>query len=180
MASILYRIYKEGPLGTGSLRTYYGGKKRRGTKRPEFRKSSGKIIRVCLQGLEKQGLVKKAKKGRVVTAKGQAYLNQMAKEAVGIAKQAVEERAKAGAERKRRKRTPRKRKSSTVKRSRRRLRHKRLQKSRGSFRWKKGNSGKGNWRSLGKSSLRTKHRRTRNQKSIPPSGACCPKVQEQG
>jgi small subunit ribosomal protein S19e len=98
MASILYRIYKEGPLGTGSLRTYYGGKKRRGTKRPEFRKSSGKIIRVCLQGLEKQGLVKKAKKGRVVTAKGQAYLNQMAKEAVGIAKQAVEERAKAGAE----------------------------------------------------------------------------------
>jgi len=99
MASILYRIYKEGPLGTGSLRTYYGGKKRRGTKRPHHRKAGGKIIRVCLQNLEKQGLIKKAKKGRVVTAKGQGYLNQRAKEAVVIAKQFGEERASARAER---------------------------------------------------------------------------------
>jgi len=99
MASILYRIYKEGPLGTGSLRSYYGGKQRRGCKRPHFRKAGGKIIRVCLQNLEKQGLVKKAKKGRVVTAKGQGYLNQRAKEAVAIAKQFEQEKAVARAER---------------------------------------------------------------------------------
>ena len=84
-ASVLYRIYKEGPLGTESLRTYYGGKKRRGTKRPEFRKASGKVIRSCLQALEKQGLVKKGKKGRVVTGKGQSYLNRKSKEAVARA-----------------------------------------------------------------------------------------------
>jgi small subunit ribosomal protein S19e len=87
MASILYRVFKEGCVGTGSLRSYYGGKKRQGPKRPHFRKAGGKIIRLCLQNLEKQGLVKKSKKGRVITAKGQSYLNQKAKEAIAFAKE---------------------------------------------------------------------------------------------
>ncbi len=52
MASILYRIAKEGNLGVGSLRTYYGGRKNRGVKPHRFRKASGKIIRTALQALE--------------------------------------------------------------------------------------------------------------------------------
>jgi len=79
-ASILYRIYREGPLGTGTLRTYYGGRKNRGRAPERKRKSGGKIIRVCLQTLEKDGLIKKDKKGRAITGKGAKYLNAKAKE----------------------------------------------------------------------------------------------------
>lgn len=93
LASVLYRVYKQGPLGTESLRTYYGGKKRRGTKRPHFRKASGKVVRACLQQLEKQGLVKKSGKGRVITGKGQAYLNRKAKEAMALASQLEKEKS---------------------------------------------------------------------------------------
>lgn len=91
MASILYRIYKDGPVGTEALRAYYGGKKRRGTKRPHKRKASGKIIRVCLQTLEKQGLIKKSKKGRLITGKGQSYLNRHAKKTKQATKAGTQE-----------------------------------------------------------------------------------------
>lgn len=74
LASILYRVFKEGPLGVGSLRTYYGGKKNRGVKPHKFRKASGKVIRQGLQDLEKAGLIKKGAKGRIVSPKGQSFL----------------------------------------------------------------------------------------------------------
>lgn len=73
-ASILYRVYKQGPLGTGSLRSYYGGRKNRGVQPEHHRKGSGKIIRLCLQTLEKEGFIKKTKKGRTVTANGEKFL----------------------------------------------------------------------------------------------------------
>ena len=79
-ASILYRLFKEGPLGVGSLRTYYGGRKNRGVKPHEFRKASGKVIRQAMQDLEKAGLIKKDKKGRIVTPKGHKYLAKKSKE----------------------------------------------------------------------------------------------------
>jgi small subunit ribosomal protein S19e len=79
-ASILYRVYADGPVGTESLRTYYGGRKNRGVKPEKFRKAGGKIIRTCLQALEKEGLIKKGKKGREITPKGQSYLNSKARE----------------------------------------------------------------------------------------------------
>jgi len=79
-ASILYRVYKDGPVGTESLRTYYGGKRNRGSRPHHFRKASGKVVRTCLQGLEKEGLIKKLGKGRGITPKGQKYLNDKAKE----------------------------------------------------------------------------------------------------
>ncbi len=79
LASILYRVFKEGPLGVGSLRTYYGGKKNRGVKPHKFRKASGKIIRQGLQDLEKAGLVKKAGKGRIVSPKGHSFMVKKAK-----------------------------------------------------------------------------------------------------
>lgn len=84
MASILRRIHIEGNIGTQSLRTYYGGKRNRGVRPHKFRKASGKVIRTCLQALEKEGLIKKFKKeGRMLTPKGQKYLNAKAKELKG-------------------------------------------------------------------------------------------------
>jgi len=79
-ASILRRVYLDGPVGVERLRSYYGGRKRRGRRPPKFRKASGNIIRKILQQLEKAGLVKKEKKGRVITSKGQKLLDKIAYE----------------------------------------------------------------------------------------------------
>jgi len=81
MGSVLYRTYKDGLTGTGKLRTYYGGRKNRGVRPEKKRKASGKVIRVCLQMLEKEGLLKKEKKGRRVSAKGEKLLSEKAKTA---------------------------------------------------------------------------------------------------
>jgi len=82
MASILRKVAINDKTTVNSLRTYYGGRKNRGVKPEEFRKAGGKIIRVCLQDLEKLGLVSKSdeKKGRVITSAGQKYLDKMATE----------------------------------------------------------------------------------------------------
>lgn len=81
-ASILRRIYLDGPVGTSRLRTVYGSRKHRGTKREHFYKASGAVIRKILQQLESAGMVKKVdkpKKGRVITPKGQKFLDNTAK-----------------------------------------------------------------------------------------------------
>lgn len=78
LASMLYRTYKDGPIGTEQLRTYYGGRQARGVKPHHFRKSGGKIIRLGLQTLEKMGLIQKAKKGRIISPKGEKLLNEKA------------------------------------------------------------------------------------------------------
>ena len=82
MASILRKVAINDKTTVNSLRTYYGGRKNRGVKPEEFRKAGGKIIRVCLQDLEKLGLVSKSdeKKGRIITPQGQKYLDKMATE----------------------------------------------------------------------------------------------------
>ncbi len=92
-ASILYRIFKDGPVGTESLRTYYGGRKARGVKPHRHRKAGGKIIRLGLQQLEKAGLVKKGEKGgRTITSAGQKYLNQMSRIAMEMTKTYVKKK----------------------------------------------------------------------------------------
>ncbi|MBN1941014.1 MAG: 30S ribosomal protein S19e [Candidatus Diapherotrites archaeon] len=92
LASVLYRVYKDGPVGTQRLRTYYGGRKNRGVKPHAFRKAGGKIIRVCLQELEKQGLIKKNKSGgRVISGRGASLLDKISKAALKLAE---EEKAK--------------------------------------------------------------------------------------
>jgi small subunit ribosomal protein S19e len=79
MASILRKVYIKGKVTVKYLRTYYGGKKNRGVRPEKFRKSSGKIIRVCLQDLANLGLVNISDTGgRVLTQKGQGYLDKMA------------------------------------------------------------------------------------------------------
>lgn len=102
-ASILFRVFKDGPVGTESLRTYYGGKRNRGVKPHHFSKASGKVIRSCLQALEKDGLIKKAKpKGRQIAPKGEKFLNAKAKEAFAIWQDKVKRADEIKAEKKRR------------------------------------------------------------------------------
>lgn len=86
-ASVLRRIYIDGPVGVSRLRSYYGGRHRRGHKMAHFAKSSGKIIRVILQDLEKLGYIKKVQKtgktaivGREITPAGQKFLSSVAKQ----------------------------------------------------------------------------------------------------
>ena len=81
-AAILRRIYMRGPVGVQRLRVAFGGRKRRGHKPAKHRKAGGKIIRLMIQQLEKAGYIKKVekpKKGRVITPKGQKFLNKIAK-----------------------------------------------------------------------------------------------------
>lgn len=79
-ASILRRIYLEGPVGVERLRTYYGARKKRGYAPAKFKPASGNIIRKILQQLEKAGYVEKdSKGGRKVTAKGRKFLDNVAK-----------------------------------------------------------------------------------------------------
>lgn len=81
-ASVLRTVYRLGPVGVSKLRTKYGGKKNRGHKMERTYKGSGNIIRKILQQLEKGGYIKKADKGvhkgRVITAKGQSFLDKIA------------------------------------------------------------------------------------------------------
>ncbi len=80
LASIFRRVYIDGPVGIERLRTYYGGRKRRGVKPPKFRKGSGAIIRTALHQLEQLGFVKKTREGRVVTPMGRSFLDRIAAE----------------------------------------------------------------------------------------------------
>jgi len=82
-ASILRQIYKKGIIGVNKLRTKYGSKKNRGYTPEEFRKASGKIIRVILQQTDKAGLteiakeikgVRSKKPGRQLTNKGKEFM----------------------------------------------------------------------------------------------------------
>jgi small subunit ribosomal protein S19e len=80
MGSILYRANKWGVLGTEALRTYYGGRRNRGVKKEHQYKASGKVIRTCVQALEKAGYLEKAKpKGRKLSVKGFRLLNSLSK-----------------------------------------------------------------------------------------------------
>jgi small subunit ribosomal protein S19e len=77
-ASVLRRVYLNGPVGVERLRSYYGGARKRGYFPRHFRKGSGAMIRKILQQLEKAGLVEKTGKGRRITPKGQKLLNNIA------------------------------------------------------------------------------------------------------
>jgi small subunit ribosomal protein S19e len=77
-ASLLRKLYMEGPIGVQRLRKEYGGRKRKGDAPAHHRKAGGSIIRTSLQQLEKAGLVDKIEKsGRVVSKKGRSLLDAM-------------------------------------------------------------------------------------------------------
>ncbi len=78
-ASVLRRIYLDGPVGLARLRTFYGGRKNRGSSPERFRKGGGKIIRTILQQLESVMLVEKAERsGRRITSKGASMVDHAA------------------------------------------------------------------------------------------------------
>ncbi|KHO48348.1 MAG: small subunit ribosomal protein S19e [archaeon GW2011_AR5] len=78
-ASVLRKIYNDGPVGVEKLRSYYGGLHRRGHKPARFAKGGGKLLRTILQQLETAGYVTKEKKGRLITPKGQKFVDGAAK-----------------------------------------------------------------------------------------------------
>jgi small subunit ribosomal protein S19e len=81
-ASIIRRVYMDGPVGVMSLRTFYGGKKDRGVRPEVFRKGSGSIIRTALHQLEDAGYVEKVEGGRVVSPAGRSFLDKTAAEVI--------------------------------------------------------------------------------------------------
>jgi small subunit ribosomal protein S19e len=79
-ASILRKAYIGNPVGVSSLRKVYGGRKNRGHKPERKEKASGAVIRKILQQLEKEGFLKAEKgKGRLITPKGQSFLDGVAR-----------------------------------------------------------------------------------------------------
>jgi small subunit ribosomal protein S19e len=77
-ASVLRRVYIDGPVGTQRMRTFYGGKRDRGSNPYQFRKGSGSILRKILQQLEGAGYVARNKEGRKVTPAGRSFLDGVA------------------------------------------------------------------------------------------------------
>jgi len=81
-ASILRYIYIHGPKGVSRLRTKYGSRKNRGSRQEKTFRGSGKIIRVILQQLESEGLLKKVmrgkRKGRELTPKATKLMDNVA------------------------------------------------------------------------------------------------------
>ncbi len=80
VASIFRRVYIDGPVGIERLRTFYGGRKRRGVRPSHFAKGSGAILRNALHQLEQLGYIAKTREGRVVTPAGRAFLDKIASE----------------------------------------------------------------------------------------------------
>jgi len=81
-ASVLRKIYLNGPIGVERLRTAYGGRKNRGSKPEKFRKAGGKNIRTILKEFDKLGFTEKVSGGRKITAKGQSYLDRIANDII--------------------------------------------------------------------------------------------------
>lgn len=91
VASIMRRVYIDGPIGVERMRTFYGGKKDRGSKPSRFRKGSGSILRKSLQQLEAAGFIQHDKTGRRVSPEGASFMDGVANRIVAgeTAKSAV-------------------------------------------------------------------------------------------
>ena len=76
-ASIMRRIYIEGPVGVMRLRTYYGGKKNRGCRPEKTMPGGGAIIRTILHQLQEEGYLESTPKGRIISAKGASFLDNI-------------------------------------------------------------------------------------------------------
>ncbi len=78
------KIYVRPHSGVGILTQLYGGVQHKGVMKRHHATGSGKIIRYCLQQLEKIGVLKRDKKhdlkklSRFVTKEGQTDLNRIA------------------------------------------------------------------------------------------------------
>lgn len=78
-ASIMRKIYMNGPIGINELRKDYGGGKPSGYGAAHHKDAGGAIIRGAVHGLEKLGYVARAeKKGRVISSAGMKKLDTLA------------------------------------------------------------------------------------------------------
>jgi small subunit ribosomal protein S19e len=77
-AAVLRRVYVDGPIGVERMRSFYGGKKNRGSRPSQFRKGSGSILRKSLQQLETAGFVIHDKTGRRVSPAGASLVDNIA------------------------------------------------------------------------------------------------------
>jgi len=82
LAAILRSVYLYGPIGVNKLRIRYGNRKNVGVTGERVYRGSGKVIRTCLQELEKLQFIKKVEKGihkgKVITGKGKSFLDKLA------------------------------------------------------------------------------------------------------
>jgi len=80
-ASILRKIYLNGPVSITDLRSMFGGGKARGYGVASHRYAGGAIIRNAVHGLEKLGYVEMVeKKGRIITKQGMKKLDNLSTE----------------------------------------------------------------------------------------------------
>jgi len=77
-AAVLRRVYVDGPVGVERMRSFYGGKRNRGSKPSQFRKGSGSVLRKAFQQLESAGYVLHDKTGRRVSPAGASFLDGVA------------------------------------------------------------------------------------------------------
>ncbi|MFX1285274.1 MAG: 30S ribosomal protein S19e [Promethearchaeota archaeon] len=79
VASVLRKIYLNGPVGVMHIRKMYGGRRNRGGKPERTARGSGAIIRHAIHQLEKGGYVKLVTgEGRIVTPAGRSFVDSMA------------------------------------------------------------------------------------------------------
>ncbi len=80
-AAIMRKIYVNNGIGIEHLRAEFGGRQNKGSKPHKAKKGSGTIIRRAVQQLEKAGYIQKIKgKGRVLTPKGQSFMDNASKD----------------------------------------------------------------------------------------------------
>lgn len=84
VASLLRRVYIQGPIGVSHLSQQYGGTRDRGSAPNRARAGSRSIVRHAMQQLEAAGYVQAIKgKGRVVTGPGRKLMDNAAHGAMG-------------------------------------------------------------------------------------------------
>eukprot|EP01084_Bolivina_argentea_P204159 348600_1 len=77
MAAVLRRVYMRCPSGVGALARRFGTKnKSRGVRPNHTARGGRKIIRYSLQQFEKLGWVRKAERGRKLTAAGKMFMDE--------------------------------------------------------------------------------------------------------
>lgn len=79
-ASLLRKVYINGPIGISNLRTEYGGKKQIGYNLAHHKRAGGAIVRRALQQLETAGYVAKKNKGRTISDEGMKKVDRLATE----------------------------------------------------------------------------------------------------
>jgi len=80
-ASILRKVYTQGPIGIQQLESAYGGSKALSYAPKHHRNAGGSIIRNAVKELEQADLVtKEGNKGRVLTPKGVALVDKISKD----------------------------------------------------------------------------------------------------